>query len=136
VTDDNTAALKSGGSGGSGDEPVTGSRFVTDSGTGIKWGALGTVIFTTIFAAFTGVWITAIESLVALQVWLINGLGSFVEDLISSILGGGAGLIVSSWRTAAVQLVEVGPLAPFLAAIEVVVILIIVFAIWNRRPYA
>jgi len=138
VSDDNTAAwFGSGGSGGSDDGGVpSGEEFVTDSGTGVQWGRLAAAVFSTLLLAVSGLWISVIETLVQWQVFLINGLGSFVASLISAILGGGAGLVVESWRAAAIQAVEAGPFAPILLALEAVIILTIAFAIWERRPFA
>ncbi|WP_157969307.1 hypothetical protein [Haloplanus rubicundus] len=109
---------------------------MTESGTGIKWAALSTTIASTVLVTLSGVWITAIESAIGFQIYLINGLGSFVGALVSEALGQSAGLVVASWRAAAVQAVEAGPLAPILLALEAVVILTLAFAIWERRPYA
>lgn len=115
---------------------VSGEQYLTADNTGIKWAALGTTIASSVLLALAGLWITLVERFIDFQVFLISGFGTFVERLVTEILGGGAGLIVASWRAAAVQAVEAGPAAPLLLAGELVVILLIAFAIWERRPYA
>lgn len=124
-------------SGNSDAESLSGGRFVTSSGTGIRWGALGLTLFSAVLAAVAGSWIAIVESLVSFQIWIIDGFGSFFQGLIIEILGpeGASGLVTASWRAALVEAVKAGPLAPFLLAAEAIFILIIAYAIWERRPY-
>jgi len=101
----------------------------------IRWRRLALTLFAGAATLVVSLWIAAVEMLIDFQVWLINGLSSFLQRLITDILGGGADLVVASWEAALIQAVEAGPLAPVLLALEAVLILTIAFAIWERRPY-
>jgi hypothetical protein len=50
---------------------------------------------------FFGIWIEAISTVVGIHVWIIDGVGAFLSELVVSTLGIGAEAQIAAWETAA-----------------------------------
>lgn len=105
-------------------------------GTDVKWVALGGLLAKASFLAATSGPVLVLEVYTNLHVWAIRSAGGAVAAVIRAVLGGAAATQTEAWTVAASQLVAYGPVAPWIAAVEVVVVLTLAYAIWNRRPYA
>jgi hypothetical protein len=118
---------------GGGDLTFSEMTWVSDDNT-IRVGALISTIATAVVLVVTNGFIAVFERIVAHQVGLIRGLGSFVAELTAVLLGETAGLVTYSWFVAFSEAVQYGPLAPLLLAAEAVLVLLIVALIRDRSP--
>ncbi|QCJ47245.1 hypothetical protein [Haloprofundus sp. MHR1] len=66
----------------------------------------------------------------------IDALTGFLTEFVTVALGDSAALQVEAWRTAFLASAETGAIAPFILAVEVIVLVAFATAVWERRPYA
>jgi hypothetical protein len=109
------------------------SDYISDSNS-VRVGALVSTVATAVVLVLSNGFIAVFERIVALQVGLVRGLGSFVAELTTVLLGETAGLVTYSWFVAFSEAVQYGPLAPLLLAAEAVLVLLIVAVIRDRSP--
>jgi hypothetical protein len=109
------------------------SDYVTDD-YGIKVGAILSTVATAVVLVVTNGFIGLFETIVAFEVGLVLGFGSFVAELTTVLLGETAGVVSYSWFVAFSEAVKYGPLAPLLLTAEALLVLLIVNAIRERSP--
>ena len=97
----------------------------------IRWPkVLGTVATMLITFGFAAV-LTTIETLVNLQVWIINTLGDAQAKYVESYLTEGAGIWDASLNAAVNSFSTLGVAAPFVAVVEIIVLLGFAALLWS-----
>lgn len=112
-----------------------GEEFVGGDGTSVKYRKLIGFIASALTVLAASVVTAPIQTLVRLNVWAITGTGAALARIVRVFLGETAAVQTQAWAAAFAQAVEIGPLAPFVMAAEGVVVLLVLFALWERRPY-
>lgn len=116
----------------SGEDYLTGDGANTRIDVRRLVGTLGGSIVLAISAAYIDI-VTAIASFNARA---IGAIGGFLEDFVEVAVGDNAAVVVEGWRTASTSAAQAGPFAPWVMVLEALVVIAIVIAIWERRPYA
>ena len=119
----------------SSDSPFSPKQYVDPKTHRIKAGALIGTLFSAFILAGGSAVIAAIERFVLYQTRAIRGFGEWVSGGVETLFGDAAGLLTQSWAIALAEAIEYGPLAPFMLAVEAVIVLLIVWALWERSPY-
>jgi hypothetical protein len=107
-----------------------------DGTANVDYVRLMTTLGGSIVVALGAAYISLVETLVAANIRIIDTAGGFLRELVSVTLGEGAALVVDSWRAAFVASIEFGALAPIVLVVEALIMLTIVLAVWQRRPYS
>lgn len=117
---------------------VDGSDFVTGSGSSTSINAVrlvSVILGAIVFAVGAGM-ISLFQAIVEVNIRAINAAGGFSRELIAATLGESAAVIVEGWRVGAVSAMQFGPAAPWIVAVEALIVLAIGVALWQRRPYS
>ena len=121
------------GSGGTSAGSLTGETYV--DGTEVKYGRLIQAVVATLFLGAGGLLVSGIETIAEFNSGLIRGFGDFAVEFVTSWIGEGAGLVVAGWRGALLEAMQFGPFTPIVLALEAIVVLLIIAAIWRVNPY-
>ena len=114
---------------------VDAERYVGEGGD-IQLRQLMATLGGSVVVALGAAYLSVVETLVALNVGVINAGGGFARELVRATFGNGAALVVDSWRSAFVASIEFGAVAPFVLVVEGLLIFTIAFAAWNRGPWS
>ncbi|MEA1931182.1 MAG: hypothetical protein U9O06_06510 [Euryarchaeota archaeon] len=107
-----------------------------DGTANVDYVRLMTTLGGSIVVALGAGYISLIDTVIGLNVRLINAGGGFLRELVAVTLGESSALVVDSWRAAFVASIEFGALAPIVLVVEALIMLTIVLAVWQRRPYS
>jgi hypothetical protein len=101
---------------------VSASRFITESGTGVKWGALGSVVVGAIVLAITEAGLAVYQSWLELNLWALRAITAGINALLTTLLTESAAIQGTAWQTASSSLEGFGVLAPWIAVANVLVV--------------
>lgn len=121
--------LLSSGSGGSGD--IDSDDFIGE-GNDVQLLKLVSSILGAFVALWVGVWIEAMATVVSIHVWIINGIGDFLAEVVTHLLGTPAVVQVRAWETTFEATVSEPLLQPFILAAEALVLFWAFYALRDR----
>lgn len=115
------------------DELPAGEQFI--DGTNILWAKLLSAIGGAWILVWSNGYLLVLDTIVGVHVWAIHGIGDFAARFVGLVLGAPAAATTQAWATAFAEAAQHGPLAPLLLTLDAIVVLLVVTAILDRRPY-
>lgn len=83
-------------------------------------------------ALLVGIWIEFMATLVGIHIWLIDGVGRFLAELVGELLGTPARVQVQAWQASFEATVSEPQLQPFILVLEVLVLVAAFHGLRNR----